>query len=347
MTSIKFMFCYIKGLLANVNLIADPSTQIVLFNCDPIKTNLKKVNPRQLEVESKEELINEPTESSGCLSTDEICKHEIEDLKKDIKSKLKNVDYVTYIKQFWVGLLEGDGTITVSSPGPNHVKVRMIISIKNLRENVIMLLLIQEVLGGTVKIERQTQYVSWIAIRKDLIQSLIKLLEEYPLLTTRKQCQLKFAINCIENGTKEFIVENRAFMYKDQDSMLKYNENNFIVPSYFSVWLSGFIEAEGSFRFIFDKRRNNKLSGKFNIGQNFEQFLIIAIRDFFGGDVKIQVIISKKEFSKKRELLGQVKHYYLEMGSKAVKEAIFSHFNQNPLMGHKRVTYSRWFASFK
>lgn len=73
---------------------------------------------------------------------------------------LTNIDYATYIKQFWVGLLEGDGTITVSSPGANHVKVRMVISIKNLRANVIMLLLIQEVLGGVVRIERKAQYVT-------------------------------------------------------------------------------------------------------------------------------------------------------------------------------------------
>lgn len=36
----------------------------------------------------------------------------------------------------------------------------MIISIKNIRENVIMLLLIQQVLGGTVRIERKAQYVT-------------------------------------------------------------------------------------------------------------------------------------------------------------------------------------------
>jgi hypothetical protein len=101
------------------------------------------------------------------------------------------------IKKKRVGLLEGDGTISVSSPGPNHVKVRIIISIKNLRANVIMLLLVQEVLGGTVIIERKAQYVYWIAIRKNLIQSLIQLLEKYPLLTTRKQCQLKFALDFV------------------------------------------------------------------------------------------------------------------------------------------------------
>ena len=134
-----------------------------------------------------------------------------------------------------MGLLEGDGTITVSAPGANHVKVRFIISIKNLRENVIMLLLIQEVLGGTVKIERKAQYITWIAIKKDLIQSLIKLLEEYPLLTTRKQCQLEFAIKCIDNGTKDFIVENRDFMYQNQQNKLNLFKINFITPNYFSA----------------------------------------------------------------------------------------------------------------
>ena len=49
----------------------------------------------------------------------------------------------------------------------------------------------------------------------------------------------------------------------------------------------------------------------------------------------------KKKKKKKRELLGEVKHYYVEMGSKAVKTAIFSHFYKYPLLGHKKVTYSR------
>jgi len=290
--------------------------------------------------------VKKGSDSSVCKSIDEISKQEIEDSTKNLHSKLTDIDYETYIKQYWVGLIEGDGTITVSCPGPNHVKVRMIISIKNIRENAIMLLLIQQVLGGTVRIERKAQYVTWIAIKKDLIQSLIEVLKEYPLLTTRKLCQLKFATKCIENGTKDFVVENRDFMYKDQNNMLDSYENNFIIPKYFPAWLSGFIEAEGNFRFLSDKRRNMQITGRFNIGQNFEHFIIKAIRDYFGGDVKIQVIISKKEFSKKRELLGEVKHYYLEMGSRTVKTAIFSHFSNYPLLGHKKVTYYRWYDYF-
>jgi hypothetical protein len=251
--------------------------------------------------------------------------------------------YETYVKQFWVGLMEGDGTITVSSPSPNHVKVRMVISIKNLRANVVMLLLIQEVLGGRVRIERSSQYVSWVAASKTTITSLIKLLEQYPLLTTRKQCQLKFAIKCVENNTRDYVVENRDFMYNNQDNMLSYNDKNFVAPHYFPAWLSGFIEAEGNFRLYADARRNMQVQSRFNIGLNFEHFLIRAIRDYFGGTTNIQEIISKKEFSNKRKLLGDVVHYYVELNRVDAKKAIIAHFDKYPLMGHKMVTYSRWY----
>ena len=290
--------------------------------------------------------LYETAQNSICDSIDEISKLEIESLKSNILSKLFEIDYETYVRQFWVGLLEGDGTINVTTPGANHIRVRMAISLKNLRENAVMLILIQEVLGGTVKIERKAQYVTWIAISKDLIQSLIKLLEKYPLLTTRKQCQLKFAIKCQDNNTRSFLVENREFMYLDQDNLLNYNNNNFLLPPYFSSWLSGFIEAEGNFRFLQDKRRNMQISGRFNIGQNFEHYIIKAIRDYFGGTNDIQVIISKKEFSKKRQLLGEVKHYYIEMANKSVKWALFAHFNKYPLLGYKLVTYSKWSDHF-
>lgn len=75
--------------------------------------------------------INEDPYSSVCESINEISEQEIENSKKDLNSKFTNIDYDTYIKQFWVGLLGGDGTITISCPIPNHVKVRMFISIKN------------------------------------------------------------------------------------------------------------------------------------------------------------------------------------------------------------------------
>ena len=66
------------------------------------------------------------------------------------------------------------------------------------------------------------------------------------------------------------------------------NHNNFTLPDYFPVWLSG----------------NMEISGRFNIGQNFDFYLISAIRDYFSGKVKIQTIVSKNNFSEKISFLG-------------------------------------------
>lgn len=79
--------------------------------------------------DSTSELSDVDTDSE-CESINDISKEEIEEFKNKIKSKgtAAGINYETYVKQFWVGLMEGDGTITVSSPSPNHVKVRMVIS---------------------------------------------------------------------------------------------------------------------------------------------------------------------------------------------------------------------------
>ena len=46
-----------------------------------------------------------------------------------------------------------------------------------------------------------------------------------------------------------------------------------------------------------------EITGRFNVGQNFEHFIIKAIRDYFGGDNKIKGIsapLLKKSSLKKK-----------------------------------------------
>jgi hypothetical protein len=68
----------------------------------------------------------------------------------------------SYIEQFFVGLLEGDGSITTNldSKRKSTVIVRIVISLKNLDGNVEMLLKIQQIVGGRVVTERKDQYVT-------------------------------------------------------------------------------------------------------------------------------------------------------------------------------------------
>ena len=64
-----------------------------------------------------------------------------------------------------MGLLEGD--VKLSLVVLDLIMLKCVYGgYKNLRENVIMLLLIKEVLDGTVKMECKAQYITLIAIKK-------------------------------------------------------------------------------------------------------------------------------------------------------------------------------------
>lgn len=78
----------------------------------------------------------------------------------------KDFDFVeenknNYIEQFFVGLLEGDGTITTNINSSNKsIRVRIVIALKNENNNHSMLNKIQKIIGGRVVIERQDKYVT-------------------------------------------------------------------------------------------------------------------------------------------------------------------------------------------
>jgi len=84
------------------------------------------------------------------------------DLSESSRNKLNYPSDSTYIEQFFVGLLEGDGTITcnLSTNKNKTIYIRIVISLKNLPENLSMLNKIKETIGGRVLIERKESYVT-------------------------------------------------------------------------------------------------------------------------------------------------------------------------------------------
>ena len=68
----------------------------------------------------------------------------------------------TYIEQFFVGLLEGNGTITsnLNSNKSNSILFRIQITLKNNQENFLMLKKLEEFIGGRVLIERKDKNVT-------------------------------------------------------------------------------------------------------------------------------------------------------------------------------------------
>jgi hypothetical protein len=83
-------------------------------------------------------------------------------IRKDLSPvELEEENKNNYIEQFFVGLLEGDGTITTNINNSNKsIRVRIVIALKNENNNHNMLNKIQKIIGGRVVIERQDKYVT-------------------------------------------------------------------------------------------------------------------------------------------------------------------------------------------
>ncbi len=225
-----------------------------------------------------------------------------------------NSSYNNYIKVFWVGLMDGDGSIQLNHLRSKSLQYRLIIKLSNLKSNYHMLIKIAKVIGGTVIITNNDADVIWVVNKKEDIKEIIKIYNTYPPLTSRIVCQLAFLKACLTETSRNAYLLNRNQKYNKQLNM-KISNVNFKAPFYFKGWLSGFIEAKG----CFSVRKNNNHS--FSIGHNYDFYLIDAIKQFLG--VTNQIINPYAKF------------YFLEIYKKQVLLNIINHCANYPLMGGK------------
>lgn len=256
------------------------------------------------------------------------------DIKQDvIINNLSDKDK-RYIEQFFVGLLEGDGTITsnLNSNKSNSIIVRIIISLKNNSENFLMLNCVKKVIGGRVVVERKKQYVTWIASNKNDLTKVFVILAKYPLLTAKKQSQLEFVKNCLlEKDIANFLV-NRNQKYKNKKVLLtELSEQT--RPLYFPAWLSGFIEAEGNFSLVLNEKGHLRKSA-FTIGQNDELHIVIWINQYFKSKTAIVKDKPKED--------GNFEYYRLYLYNAESRRLLFQHFYKYPLLGYKKVSYLKF-----
>jgi hypothetical protein len=249
----------------------------------------------------------------------------------------KNNSNYEYIEKFWVGLLEGDGTITVDQQRSSVItRIRFVISLLNLPCNVSMLNIITKIIGGRVVIERKGKYVTWIVSNKTDVKKVLHILNKYPLLTTRKRAQLEFALYCLKNpflSKKDFVIQrNNKYLdyYKDNSNL---DINNI---SYFKSWLSGFIEAEGCFSLV--KYPNGKIrKASFSIGQNSDKKILEMIKQYLGSHHTITEEVNKS---------GLLQHYRLSIYGPKSRLMFIDHFNKYPLLGEKNTSFRIWIQNF-
>lgn len=225
------------------------------------------------------------------------------------------------IEQFWVGLMEGDGSIQVNHWRYKILQYRLVIKLKNTEANEKMLKVISKKIGGYVKISSDKEDVLWVENTKEKIENLIKIFEKYPALTARKKCQLEFLKKCLKHNNVELYLQQRDSKY-DNPKIFVYNSLEDL-PSYFPSWLSGLIEAEG----CFSKTAKEKLS--FSIAQKYEINLITCIKEFFQA-TSYQTLYRANE-------LFEIKIY-----NKDCLKRIVAHCTNFPLQGDKKESLEKF-----
>lgn len=162
--------------------------------------------------------------------------------------------------------------------------------------------------------------------QKKLVQWL-SIFSEYPPLTTRVQCQLKFFKEYFGKSQRKDVVlsyfKQRNEKYNDRDFFTeKFEKTNLCDLHYFPMWLSGFIEAEGCFTL----RKGSSKSPSFSIAQNHDKYLIRSIRDFLKGGNKIGCVNNIT--------------YRWEIYRRSVILELLQNFTQWPLLGRKAERWS-------
>lgn len=247
---------------------------------------------------------------------------------------------IEYLKQFFVGLLEADGTITVGMKNIPAIlqtaRIRIVIALKRNEENKIMLNLIEDHIGGKVVLEEKKgyDYIVWFAQSKKHVIKVLDILNKYPFLTARKQSQKIFALDCLINKyTYIQFIELRKNKYKEKAKILD-NLSRKKIPAYFPGWVSGFIEGEGNFSLVFNAKSQLRKSS-FSIGQNDELHILKWIKFHFKGETKILQDKPKKG--------GEFSYYRLYLYNDITRKSLFEHFKLYPLLGNKAISYNKFY----
>ena len=222
-----------------------------------------------------------------------------------------------HLQPFWVGLMDGDGSIQVNHWRKKNLQYRLIIKLSNLESNVQMLMYIKHQFKGYVRFTNNGKFVIWVLDNKKDILNAVKTFDKYPPLTSRLICSLIFFKTCVSHNDVETYLNSRNLKYSNQNDIVQENLSKSI-PLYFNSWLSGFIEAEGCFSI-----RQNKYSS-FSIAQNKDIYILNFIKKHFYISNIIRKPYKNKDF------------YSLEVYKKDVLNKIIQHCEMYPLLGAKK-----------
>lgn len=191
------------------------------------------------------------------------------------KLKLPRTLTKQQLDAFTVGIIDGDGSLQVNHWRSKILQFRLVVKLSDKPLNYEMLCLLAKTHGGSVKRVKckKDEYVQWVINdQKTFHRTILPLFTEYPPLTSRMRLQFEFFKKYILNPDIELYFKERGHKYLNRNSIIPLFST---LPTYFSEWLAGFIESEGSFS---NRTRGNY---SFSIAQNHDYYLIEAIRNYY------------------------------------------------------------------
>lgn len=239
----------------------------------------------------------------------------------------QNIDEIFY-KAFWVGLIDGDGSIMVNHWRQKILQFRVVVKLKNTQANLEILKLLQKkLIFGTVYVQKDIKCVLLVENHMQKMHNILEIFESFPPLTSRLICQYAFFKQSFSNrhmsGAVDLYIKERSNKYCNMEKIRKEFEHKEIYKfSYFPIWLSGFIEAEG----CFTSRLQSSHSCSFSIGQKGDFYLLQNIKIYIGTNNKI-IFISKTQM------------YFLEVYKTSVLTFLANHFSKYPLLGQKKESF--------
>jgi len=187
----------------------------------------------------------------------------------------------TSLEQFFIGLLEGDGSVQVNHWKKKYLQYRIIIKLKYSDENYKMLAYIRD----TLKIMNLHVRKNWVLLVEDdkkKFRAIRNIIDKHGLILTLKRKQYAFFCYCIDNDVKYseylYIKSNLDGWLQGStrgDALKHLSANLILTLNSFENWLCGFIEAEG----CFSLRKSQNHS--FSVGQNDGFEVLTAIQSYF------------------------------------------------------------------
>ena len=256
-------------------------------------------------------------------------------LKKGRKIRLDKEEYLSIPYQFiafLVGLIDGDGYISITKTTKGFITIRLVICLS--LEDISSLEYIYSVLkiGKIQKYRDIKNPICKLTINKtDLQEIIFPLLLHHNIffLTESRRAQFDLAMFILKNEIKHY---NQISQFKEIPTIFELPKTaiEYISLDFFKNWLVGFTNAEGSFCM----KKNN--DGCFQLKQRIHLQLFEAFKLIFNTKRKITIEMDR--------------YIQFSVSSKTDIQTVinfFSFLGLHPLIGLKNIQYFKWLRSLQ